>query len=110
MPPRSSATTLSPASESSFAKMPPVQPRPTITTSTSLSLVAMFPPPSAQIRDAHGGVRKDLVAELADVLAIDRDRARKAEHLPARLVAIAAVDRVGEHALHYGLVHGAPER
>src|SRR5215471_14032348 len=109
MPPRSSATTLRPASESSFARMPPVQPRPTITASTSLSFVTMSPS-LCQVRDADRVVRKHLVAVFRDVLAVNRDRAREAEHLPARLVAVAAVDRVGEHAFHHGLVHGAPER
>jgi hypothetical protein len=41
MAPRSSATTFNPASVSSFARMPPVQPSPTMTASTSFSLVAM---------------------------------------------------------------------
>src|SRR6267142_805892 len=45
MPPRSSATTLRPASASSFDRIPPVQPRPTTTTSTSFKRVAMAPSP-----------------------------------------------------------------
>src|SRR3954470_15928911 len=39
--PRSSATTFSPASANSLLRIPPVQPRPTTTTSTSLSFVTM---------------------------------------------------------------------
>src|SRR5262245_22722227 len=89
--------------------MPPVQPRPTTTTSTSLSLVAMARP-SAHVRDPEdfGGVF--LAAILLDVLAMHRDHARKADQLPAGLVAVAAIDRVGEHAFDYGLVQRAPER
>ena len=41
MPPRSSATTFMPASLSSFARMPPVHPSPTMTTSTSFRRVGM---------------------------------------------------------------------
>src|SRR3954469_14108084 len=86
--------------------MPPVQPRPTTTTSTSFKRVAMR---LAQIRDAEdfGGVF--FVAILLDVLAMHRDDAGESDHLPARFVAVAAVDRVGEHALHHGLVEDAPE-
>src|SRR5215467_8534460 len=110
MAPRSSATTLRPASASSFDRMPPVQPRPTITTSTSLSFVAMVPSRSADVRDPDGIVGEELVAILLDMLAMHRDRAREAEHAPTRLVAVAPIDRVGEHALHHGLVQRAPER
>ena len=34
----------------------------------------------------------------------------KADQLPTGLVAVAAVDRIGEHALHDGLIEHAPER
>src|SRR6266571_5295607 len=40
--PRSSPTTLSPASASSFAMIVPVRPTPTVTTSTGFNLVAIF--------------------------------------------------------------------
>src|SRR5882762_105708 len=43
-PPRSRPTTLSPESASSFARMVPVSPTPTVTTSTGFSLVAMRSP------------------------------------------------------------------
>src|SRR5690348_9855230 len=109
MSPRSSATTFKPASVSSFARMPPVQPRPTITTSTSLSFVAMCRPPSAHVRNADRFIGERLVLEFLDVLAMHRDRAREADQPPAGLVAIAAMDRVGEHALHHGLIHHGPE-
>src|SRR5689334_12288477 len=109
MAPRSSATTLSPAFVSSFERMPPVQPRPTTTTSTSLSLDTMAPS-SAHVRDAEriGGER--LVEIFCDILAVDLDHAREADQLPARLVAVAAVDRVREHAFHDGLIERGPER
>src|SRR5437899_9372091 len=109
MSPRSSATTLSPASVSSLARMPPVQPRPTITTSTSLSFVAMCRPPSAHVRNADGIIGERLVLEFLDVLAMHRDRAREADQPPAGLVAVAAMDRISEHAFHHGLIHHGPE-
>src|SRR5438105_890556 len=108
MAPRSSATTFSPASANSLARIPPVQPRPTITTSTSLSFVAMAPS-SAHIRDADRIGRKRLVTKLLDVLAMHRDRAGKADHLPARLVAVTAVDRVRIHAFDHRLIERRPE-
>ena len=33
----------------------------------------------------------------------------KADHLPGRLVLVAAVDRIGEHALHHVLVEHVEE-
>src|SRR5258706_5861026 len=84
--------------------MPPVQPRPTMTTSTSFSLVATFFSPSAHVRDADGVDRVFLVAILLDILVVHGDHPGEADHLPARLVAVAAVDRVREHALHDVLV------
>src|SRR6185369_4170240 len=109
MSPRSSATTFKPASVSSFARMPPVQPRPTITTSTSLSFVAMCRPPSAHVRNADRIIGERLVLEFLDVLTMHRDRAREADQPPAGLVAVAAMDRVGEHALHHALINHCPE-
>src|SRR5690242_5737476 len=109
MSPRSSATTFKPASVSSFARMPPVQPRPTITTSTSLSFVAMCRPPSAHVRNADRIIGERFVLVFLDVLAMHRDRAREADQPPAGLVAIAAMDRVGEHAFNHGLVDHGPE-
>src|SRR5262245_52355553 len=89
--------------------MPPVQPSPTMTASTSLSLVTMVRPPSAHVRDADWIVRERFVLEPLDVLPMDRDGAREADELPARFVAVAAVDRVGEHALHHSLIDRGPE-
>src|SRR6267378_3374908 len=72
-PPRSRATTFKPAALSSLASMPPVQPSPTMTTSTSFSLVVMSSSLSAHVRDADGVDRVFLVAVLLDVLVVDRD-------------------------------------
>src|SRR5712672_2871251 len=110
MAPRSSATTLRPASVSSLARIPPVQPNPTMTASTSLSFVAMARAPSAHVRDADRISREFLVAIFLDVVAMHRDRARESDHPPARLVAVSSVDRIGEHAFHHGLVGHRPER
>ena len=109
MPPRSSATTFRPASASSLARMPPVQPSPTITTSTSLSFVCHVRPPQLMSAMPTRLGRERLVAVFRDVLAVDGDGAGKADHLPARLVAVAAIDRVGEHAFHHGLIEHGPE-
>src|SRR4030095_12582707 len=89
--------------------MPPVQPRPTTTASTSLSFVTISPPPLAHIRDAERSVGELLVAIALDVLAMHGDGTREADQLPARFVAIAAIDRVGEHALHHALIHHGTE-
>src|SRR5437763_354708 len=107
--PRSSATTFSPASASSLLRIPPVQPSPTTTTSTSLSFVTIVSP-SAHVRDAERISGKFLVLVFLDVLAMHGDRSGKADQLPARLVAVSAIDRIGEHALHDGLVEHGPER
>src|SRR5258706_5115140 len=107
-PPRSSATTFRPAALNSLASMPPVQPRPTMTTSTSFSLAATSFS-SAHVRDAHGVDRVFLVAILFDVLVVHRDHPGEADHLPAGLVSVAAVNRVREHALHDVLVHRREE-
>src|SRR5262245_51150594 len=109
IPPRSRATTFNPASVNSLASMPPVQPRPTMTTSTSFILVAMSSSVSAHIRDAErvGGIL--LISKLLDVLIMHSYHSREADDLPARLVPVAPVDRVGEHAFHDGLIHGGEE-
>src|SRR3569832_1294863 len=109
MAPRSSATTLRPASVSSLARMPPVQPNPTMTTSTSLSFVVMAAPLLAHVRDAEWLIGKRLAAILRDVVAMHGDDARKADDGPSRLVAVAAVNRIGIHALDYRLIKRGPE-
>src|SRR5882757_6790013 len=108
MAPRSSATTFRPASVSSLARMPPVQPSPTMTTSTSLSLVVMARP-STHVRDAERLVRERLAAILLDVIAMHRDDAGKTDDRPTRLVAVAAIDRVGIDAFDHGLIQRGPE-
>src|SRR5262245_37729820 len=107
--PRSSATTWRPASASSLPRMPPVQPSPTMATSTSFSFVTIVAP-STHVRDADRLGREFLVAIFGDVFAMHRDHAGEADHAPAGFVAVAAVNRVGEHAFHHCLVDGAPER
>src|SRR4051812_17786409 len=97
-----------PASVSSLARMPPVQPSPTTTTSTSLSFVLMAP--SAHVRDAERLGRERLAAILRDVIAMYRDDAGKTDDGPSRLVAIAAVDRIGIHAFDHGLIQRRPEQ
>src|ERR1700761_6467521 len=108
MLPRSSATTLRPAWLSSLARMPPVQPSPTMTTSTSLSLVVIVAP-STQIRDAERLVRERLAPIALDMVAVHGDRAGKADDRPSGFVAVAAIDRVGIDALDHGLVQRGPE-
>src|SRR6266540_285469 len=107
--PRSSATTLSPASVNSFARMPPVQPSPTMTASTSFNFVAILAAPSAHVRDADGIGGEGLVAIFLDVLAMHRDRAGETDQPPARLVAVTAVDRIREHPFHHRLIDGSPK-
>src|SRR5882724_5731104 len=97
-----------PASVSSLARMPPVQPNPTMTTSTSLSFVVMARP-STHVRDAERLVRERLAAILLHMIAMHRDDAGKADNGPARFVAVAAVDRIGIHAFDHGLIQRRPE-
>src|SRR5580698_10617703 len=108
MPPRSSATTFIPASVSSLARMPPVQPSPTMTTSTSLSFVAVACS-STHVRDADRLVRERLAAIFLHVIAMHRDSAGETDDRPASLVAVAAIDRVGIDAFDHGLVKRGPE-
>src|SRR5437763_13495857 len=89
--------------------MPPVQPRPTTTTSTSFNLVTMPLSPSAHVGDADGIGGKFLVSEFLHVFPVDRDCAGKADQSPARLVAVAAVDGIAEHPFHDGLIKRGPE-
>src|ERR1700693_2352017 len=88
--------------------MPPVQPSPTMTTSTSLSFVVMACP-STHIRDADGLVRERLAAILRHVVAMHRDDAGESDDGPAALVTVAAVDRIRIHAFDHGLVQRRPE-
>src|SRR6202163_4920423 len=88
--------------------MPPVQPSPTMTTSTSLSLVVMTCP-STHVRDAERLGRERLAAILLDVIAVHGNDSGKADDRPSRLVAVAAIDRIGVHALDHGLIQRGPE-
>src|ERR1700741_1679851 len=90
-PPRSSTTIERPVSASSLARMPPVQPSPTMPMSADLSCVAMALLRSAQVLDR---LRFDLVVLVAiflDHVDIHPDCAGKADHLPHRAVAIAPI-------------------
>src|SRR4051812_20693579 len=53
--------------------------------------------------------REFLVLVFFHVLTMHRDGAGEADQLPASLVAVAAVNRVGEHPLHHGLIERRPE-
>src|SRR5262249_54881039 len=79
--------------------MAPVQPMPTMTASTSFNRVAIAPS-SREVRDRLRIRDIFLVAVGVDLVRIDRRQAGEAEHLPPRLVAVAAIDRVAEEALH----------
>src|SRR5580693_1736484 len=107
--PRSSPTTLSPALVSSRAMMAPVQPMPTMTASTSFSLVAIVASGSREIRDRPRRRDVALVVIGIDLFAVERRQAREAEHLPGDLVAVAAVHRIGEEALHHDREHAVEE-
>src|SRR5262249_59791793 len=83
--PRSSATILSPVGASSLARMPPVQPMPTMTISTGGSFVAMARSPSGHIGDADGiGGVASAVAVLLHVFGVVCHDAREAHPPPAR--------------------------
>src|SRR5262247_1198802 len=111
-------TTLRPDSASSLARIVPVTPTPTTTTSTGFSLVAIAASSvesgqehvlrmavlvgrdrvALHVRDRYWlGVVGHAVP--LDVLAVRGGDTGKAHELPRDLVAVAAVDRVGEEAL-----------
>src|SRR5262249_35214014 len=83
--------------------MLPVQHMPTMTASTSFNRVATSLLPSREIRDRLRLDDVALVAILLDQVGIDRWQPGKANHLPCDLVAVTAVDRIGEEALHRDL-------
>src|SRR4051794_39129403 len=84
--------------------MPPVQPNPTRIMSTGGSLVAMA---VLLVLDALGIDRVRLVAVFGDHVGIHADGAGEADHLPHRLVAVAAIERIAEIAFHHIAVeHG----
>src|SRR5438876_7204582 len=96
--PRSSPTTLRPVLVNSRARIEPVQPIPTMTASTSFKRVAMAIAPSRKVGDRLRLDEIALVAILIDAVGVERGQARIADHLPGRLVAVAAIDRIGEEA------------
>src|SRR5262245_4816542 len=98
--PRSSPTTVSPALVNSRAMMLPVQPMPTMTASISFNRVAIAALPSGKVRDRLRLDHVALVAILIDQGGIDRRQAGIADHPPCGLVAVAAIDGIGEEALH----------
>src|ERR1700712_2931295 len=71
-----------------------------VTTSTSLSLVAMVASLSGKIADGFGFEIELLAAIIERMAAVVRRQARIADHLPRDLVAVAAIDRIGEEAFH----------
>src|SRR5260370_6935872 len=108
--PRSSPTTLRPDSASSFARIVPVRPAPTITASTGLSRVAMsvlstqqhmlrmavvvgLGAPFEHVEDRH---RLAVVphAVLVDKSPIDPRDAPEADHLPPDPVAVPPATRL----------------
>src|SRR4029450_11767326 len=96
--PRSSPTTVSPALVSSRAMMLPDQPMPTITASTAFIVLAIAVPPrcSGKIGDRLRLDHDLLAAIFQRLVGIGRRKARIADHPPGDLVAIAAIDRIGE--------------
>src|SRR5215469_8865920 len=90
--------------------MLPVQPTPITTASTSFKSVAMTGlslDPYCGLRGVLREVRdraRRLVVFLAeiglDLLAIGGGQSRIADHPPGNLVAVAAIDRIGEEAFH----------
>src|SRR5690242_4354690 len=97
-----------PAPVSSCARIEPVQPSPTITTSVDGSVRVMtciargdgpsMGDPIGSAGDADRRQREALVVAL-DPVAIVVAGARKPQHLPADHVAVAAIERIGEEAL-----------
>src|SRR5262249_61050628 len=99
--PRARPTTFKPALVSSRAAIAPVHPMPTMTASTSFRRVVTSAS-SREIRDRFRRRDVALVEISVDLVGIGGRQARKAEHLPGHLVAVAAVHRVGEEAFHHG--------
>src|SRR5206468_5634961 len=97
--PRSRPTTSSPALVSSRARIAPVQPMPTMTASASFNRVAIATA-SGKICDRLRLRDVTLVAVGIDFVGINGGKTGETDHLPCNLVAIAAIDRIGEEALH----------
>src|SRR5690606_31218083 len=104
-------STSSPASVSSWARIAPVHPKPTSTTSTGGKFLAMSLPFPARFlffaaalsgripgRTAHeaDGLDVNRRAVVIEKIAIVVAGAGEAHELPANHVAVAAIDRIGE--------------
>src|SRR5258708_17425820 len=98
--PRSIATTFRPASVSFWARIEPVQPRPMITASFLGSRRAI----SHLAVKGNGALGIGLIV-FFDMVAVVVTRAGKADHLPARHVSVAAIERIGEETFHGVLQH-----
>src|SRR5215472_5429329 len=97
--PRSSPTTLRPALVSSRERIAPVKPMPTTTASVSFNRFAI----AASSTEVCDRLRVRDIApatEGIDLVGIGGGQAGEAQHLPADLVAVAAIDRIGEEAGH----------
>src|ERR1700692_847200 len=98
--PFSRATTFMPALVNSRAMMAPVQPSPIATASTSFNRVTMSASPSGKVRDRLRLGDVAFVAIFIDEIGVGRRQAGITEHPPRRHVAVAAIDRIAEEALH----------
>src|SRR3954447_26519097 len=101
--------TLIPALPSSAARMPPAAPAPTMTTSVfSVAMTLALPHRGLRLQTDHGRSLISLAALHVGGGKL-RLRARKAHEAPAGEILIAAIDRVGEHALDGVDAHGVEE-
>src|SRR5580658_5361805 len=93
--------TFMPDLASSAARMPPAAPTPTMTTSVFTMAMALAPPRvvGARLQPDDGRARERLAALHVRCREYGLG-ARETDLPPAREVAVAAIDRVGEHALH----------
>src|SRR5215472_5947559 len=106
--PRSSPTTLRPALVSSRERIAPVKPMLTTTASVSFNRFAIAAS-STEVCDRLRVRDIALATEGIDLVGIGGGQAGEAEQLPADLVAIAAIDRIGEEAGHGDPVQLAEE-
>src|SRR6202011_2345769 len=89
-----------PAFVNSRERIAPQKPMPITTASVSFSFVTIAASVSREVGDRLRIRDIALVAEGIDLVGIGGGQAGEAEHLPADLVAIAAIDRIGEEASH----------
>src|SRR5258708_23756564 len=90
--------TFMPALPSSAARIPPAAPAPTMTTSVFSVAMAWTSALRLGLQAGHGEPRECRLA-LHVGRREGRLRSREADEAPAREVLVAAIDRVGEHAL-----------